>query len=129
MPRHFNITVNGIDYQVDVEELNAPAPAKNTAAKAAFSAPSAPATAPAAPAQAAAPAAGSGTDVVAQMGGAIAKILVKQGQSVSTGDRLIELEAMKMKIPVLATCNGQVTRILVAEGEPVEIGQALITIG
>ena len=37
---------------------------------------------------------------MAQMGGAIATILVKQGQNVSKGDKVLELEAMKMKVPV-----------------------------
>ena len=73
--------------------------------------------------------ANEGTPVLAQMGGSIAKVLVKQGQSVSKGDKVVELEAMKMKIPVVATESGAVTSIQVAEGDPVEIGQVLITIG
>ena len=124
MPRHFNVTVNGIDYQVAVEELNAqPAgtPAKTPSA--------APAAVPAPSAAPATPPVSAGTPVLAQMGGAIATILVKQGQSVSKGDKVIELEAMKMKVPVMATESGQITGILVAEGDPVEIGQVLITNG
>jgi len=131
MPRHFNVTVNGVDYQVAVEELNAQpavtaAPAKAPVAPAVTAAP-APTPAPAA-APAAAPAS-AGTPVLAQMGGSIAAVLVKQGQSVSKGDKVIELEAMKMKVPVVATESGQVTSIQVTEGDPVEIGQVLITIG
>jgi len=123
MPRHFTVTVNGIDYKVDVEELNAPA--------AAVAAGTPVATAPVAPAPAPAPipADGFGTDILAQMGGSIHKVLVSQGQAVSEGDRLIELEAMKMKIPVLSTCSGKVTRILVKDGDPVEIGQAMLSVG
>lgn len=129
MPRHFSVTVNGVDYQVAVEELNAQ-PAAAAPAKAPVTpAVSAPVPAPTpAPAPATAPA-GAGTPVLAQMGGSIATILVKQGQSVSKGDKVIELEAMKMKVPVVATDSGQVTSIQVAEGDPVEIGQVLITIG
>ncbi|MFB0936102.1 MAG: biotin/lipoyl-binding protein [Propionivibrio sp.] len=127
MPRHFNVTVNGVDYQVAVEELNVQpaataAPAKAPVAPAVVAAP-----APT-PAPAAAPAS-AGTPVLAQMGGSIAAVLVKQGQSVSKGDKVIELEAMKMKVPVVATESGQVTSIQVTEGDPVEIGQVLITIG
>ena len=125
MPRHFNVTVNGVDYQVAVEELNAQPAATAAPAKT-------PVTlvtpAVSAPAPSAAPA-NEGTPVLAQMGGSIATILVKQGQSVSKGDKVIELEAMKMKVPVVATESGQVTSIQVAEGDPVEIGQVLITIG
>jgi len=128
MPRHFNVTVNGVDYQVAVEELNAQpaataAPAKASVAPAVAAAASAPTPVPAA-----APAS-AGTPVLAQMGGSIAAVLVKQGQSVSKGDKVIELEAMKMKVPVVATESGQVTSIQVTEGDPVEIGQVLITIG
>ncbi len=125
MPRHFNVTVNGVDYQVAVEELSAQ-PAATAAPTKTPVTPVAPAVS--APAPSAAPAS-EGTPVLAQMGGAIATILVKQGQSVSKGDKVIELEAMKMKVPVMATESGQVTGIWVAEGDPVEIGQVLISIG
>lgn len=128
MPRHFNVTVNGVDYQVAVEELNAQPAAAAAPAKAPV-APAVSASVPApTPAPAAAPAS-AGTPVVAQMGGSIATILVSHGQAVVKGDKVIELEAMKMKVPVMATESGHVTGILVAEGEPVEIGQVLITIG
>lgn len=127
MPRHFNVTVNGVDYQVAVEELNAQPAATAAPAKAPVAPAVAAAPAPT-PAPAAAPAS-AGTPVLAQMGGSIAAVLVKQGQSVSKGDKVIELEAMKMKVPVVATESGQVTSIQVTEGDPVEIGQVLITIG
>lgn len=126
MPRHFNVTVNGVDYQVAVEELNTQ-PAGTPPKVPAVSAAPAPVAAPIAVPKPAA--AAEGTPVLAQMGGAIATVLVKQGQSVSKGDKVLELEAMKMKVPVVATASGQVTSILVAEGDPVEIGQVLITIG
>jgi biotin carboxyl carrier protein len=62
------------------------------------------------------------------MGGVVANILVKEGQSVSEGDRVMDLEAMKMKVPVMANCSGKVTRVLVAVGDGVESGQVLLTI-
>ena len=126
MPRHFNVTVNGVDYQVAVEELNVQP--GDVPVKAAVS----PVAVAAAPVSAAVPVpepASKGMPVLAQMGGSIAKVLVKQGQSVSKGDKVVELEAMKMKIPVVAPESGTVTSIQVAEGDPVEIGQVLITIG
>ena len=39
-----------------------------------------------------------------------------------------ELEAMKMKVPVMAGCSGKVTRIAVAVGDAVESGQVLVVI-
>ena len=128
MPRTFKITVNGTEYDVAVEELTDGAtqimPRYTPAAVATAS--TAPAAAPAV--ARAAPATGSG-DQVAQMGGVVTQILVKPGQSVAEGDKIAELEAMKMKVPVTASCSGTVSAIHVAVGDAVEGGQALLTIG
>lgn len=129
MPRLFKVTVNNVEYDVAVLELNAgssqlmpsytpTAPAAQVST-AAVSAPAAASSAPAA--------AGSG-DQCAQMGGVVASIAVKQGQSVNAGDVIVELEAMKMKVPVIADRSGQVSRIAVAVGDGVESGQVLLTI-
>jgi len=126
MSRNFKITVNGTEYDVAVEELTdgatqimpryTPAPvAAVSAAPAAIAVPKA------------APAAGGG-DQIAQMGGVVTQILVKTGQRVNEGDKIAELEAMKMKVPVTATCSGTVSAIHVAVGDAVEGGQALLTI-
>ena len=127
MPRTFKITVNGTEYDVAVEELTdgatqimpryTPAPvAAVSAAPAAVAAPKA------------APAAVGGGAQVAQMGGVITQILVKPGQSVNEGDKIAELEAMKMKVPVMASCSGTVSAVHVAVGDAVEGGQALLTL-
>ena len=126
MPRHFKVTVNGREYEVSVLELapgeNAPAPAA-----AGMAAPgAAPATVTAAHAAPAAP--GAAGDVVAGMGGVVVEVHVNVGQTVAPGDRLLVLEAMKMKSPVIATRAGQVTRVLVAPRDAVEGGQVLVTI-
>ena len=129
MSRTFKITVNGTEYDVAVEELTDGAtqimPRYTPAPVAAASA--APVAAP--KAKAAAPAATGGSTQVAQMGGIITQILVKQGQSVNEGDKIAELEAMKMKVPVTATCSGTISAVHVAVGDAVESGQALLTIG
>ena len=130
MPRTFKITVNGTEYDVAVEELTDGAtqimPRYTPAAVATAS--TAPVVAAPAVAKAAPVATGSG-DQVAQMGGVVTQILVKQGQSVAEGDKIAELEAMKMKVPVTASCSGTVSAIHVAVGDAVEGGQALLTIG
>ncbi|MBL8375716.1 biotin/lipoyl-containing protein [Accumulibacter sp.] len=131
MPRQFKVTVNGREYDVTVLELTAGQAAQSpgsaaTAVAAAGSATSA-APAAAAPQQRATAAAGAG-DEVAGMGGVVVEVDVKVGQTVAVGDRLLVLEAMKMKTPVMASRAGQVTRVLVAPGDPVEGGQALVTI-
>ena len=126
MSRNFKITVNGTEYDVAVEELTDGAtqimprytPAPVAAVSAAPAAIAVPKAAPAA----------AGCAQVAQMGGIVTQILVKQGQSVNEGDKIAELEAMKMKVPVTATCSGTVSAIHVAVGDAVEGGQALLTI-
>ena len=127
MQRVFKINVNGTDYDVAVQELtDATAqimPKYSATAPVAVSA----APAAASPAPAARAPAGSG-DQCAQMSGVVASILVKQGQSVNEGDRILELEAMKMKVPVIANRSGSVSRILVNVGDGVEKGQALVTL-
>jgi biotin carboxyl carrier protein len=136
MQRLFKISVNGKEYDVAVQELTSGAAMMPNyiggtpvaAAAAAVPAPGASAPVASAPQAAApAPAAGSG-DQVAQMGGVVADILVKEGQEVKEGDRIVELEAMKMKIPVIASVSGKVSKVLVAVGDAVAAGQPLVTI-
>lgn len=132
MPRQFKVSVNGREYDVSVLEVTPGNGATlQTSAAPVISAP--PAAAPVAPspstpsAPPAAPSAGAG-DEVAQMGGVVVQVEVKVGQTVATGDRLLVLEAMKMKTHVFASRPGKVTRILVAAGDSVEGGQPLVSI-
>ena len=129
MQRLFKINVNGKEYDVAVEELTSGASLMPNyiGTPATSSTPSQVAPAAPRPAAPAAVQAGSG-DHCAQMGGVVASILVKEGQSVSEGEKVLELEAMKMKVPVMATVSGKVSRILVAVGEAVTAGQPLLTI-
>ena len=127
MQRHFKLNVNGTDFDVVVEEVSSSYTPVASAPAAYIPAPVVSAAAPmAAPAAPSAPA-GAG-DQCAQMGGVVASIAVKEGQAVNPGDRIAELEAMKMKVPVMATCSGKVSRIAVAVGDAVESGQVLVVI-
>ena len=129
MPRQFKVTVNGREYEVSVLELTAGQAAPAAAPTSAMPVAAAGSATTAAPAVAAAPRPAAGTgDEVAGMGGVVVEVDVKVGQTVATGDRLLVLEAMKMKTPVMATRAGQVTRVLVAPGDAVEGGQPLVTI-
>jgi biotin carboxyl carrier protein len=131
MQRLFRINVNGTDYDVSVQELtdvNSQIMPKYSATAPVLAVSTAPApTASAAPAPVARAPAGSG-DQCAQMSGVVASILVKQGQKVIEGDRILELEAMKMKVPVIASRSGTVSQILVKAGDGVEKGQALVSL-
>ena len=72
-------------------------------------------------------AASSGT-LTAQMPGQIMQVLVSEGDTVESGQKLIVMEAMKMEIVVTAPHDGTVKTLSVEEGETVERGQTLIEI-
>ena len=57
--------------------------------------------------------------VVAFIPGTILKVYVKEGQKVKKGDKLLELQAMKMDNQLLATRSGTVKKIYVKQGEVV----------
>lgn len=71
---------------------------------------------------------GDGTEVKAPMPGTILKVSVSPGQSVSQGDTLVVLEAMKMENEVVAPADGVVDDILVSANDRVESDQLLLTI-
>ena len=58
-----------------------------------------------------------------------AKPLIEVGQSVSSGDRLCIIEAMKLMNEIESELTGVVKAILVENGQPVEYGQPLFVIG
>lgn len=113
--KRFNIIVNGKAYDVAVEEVSGGA------------APiSAPATAPA-PVQAApvAAAPADGTAVNAPMPGTILEVKASVGDTVTEGQVLMVLEAMKMENDIVAPKAGKVSAISVKKGDSVNSGDAL----
>lgn len=144
MARRFRVTIGGVTYNVDVEEVGAPAgapaaapayaPAPSYAPAPTYSpAPAAPAPAPvAAPAPAPAPAAapvGDGQKVAAPLPGLIVGVKVEVGQAVKAGDVLLVLEAMKMENDITSPYSGTVKQILVAKGSSVSLNDPLVVIG
>ncbi|MGH8968028.1 MAG: biotin/lipoyl-containing protein, partial [Actinomycetes bacterium] len=67
----------------------------------------------------------SGDAVTAPMQGTIVKIAVEDGQTVTAGELIVVLEAMKMENPVTAHKNGTVTGLTVTNGETVTQGSAI----
>ena len=126
----YNITVNGVTYTVEVEEVGATASAPVAAAPVA--APAAPVAAPAAPKAAPAAPKASGAagavSVKAPMPGNIMKVNCKVGASVKKGDVLIVLEAMKMENDIVCDQDGVVASVNVAKGDSVETGAVVVTI-
>ncbi|MBO5087047.1 MAG: biotin/lipoyl-binding protein [Lachnospiraceae bacterium] len=122
--KNYRITVNGVAYDVAVEELGAgvvPAAAPVAAAPVA----AAPVAAPAAPA--ANGAAGS-VKIAAPMPGKILAIKANAGQAVKKGDVVMILEAMKMENEITAPEDGTVASINVAVGDSVESGDTLASL-
>ena len=121
--KNASVTVNGADYQVELE--NAPAAPAAAAAPAVQAAPSA---APAAPAAPAAKPAGPGKKVVSPLPGVIIEVSVKEGQAVKAGQKVAVIEAMKMENEISAESDGTVTAIHVAKGDSVLEGADIVTI-
>lgn len=125
--KNYRVTVNGVVYDVAVEELaEGSAPAPVAAAPAPVAAP-APKAAPAAP-KAAAPAGKAGATVVkAPMPGTLVKVNVKVGDAVKKGDVLCVLEAMKMENDIMAPADGVVASVEVTQGASVATDAVLVT--
>ena len=134
--KKYNVTVNGVTYEVLVEEAGAVASAPVAAAPVA-AAPAAPAAAPspaAAPAPApapaaAAPAAAGSATVNAPMPGTILKMNVKIGDTIAKDDLVCILEAMKMENEIFAAEGGKVVAINAPQGSSVNSGDPIITLG
>ena len=130
--RKFNITVNGVSYEVEVEEVGAGFAAPVAAPVAAAPVAAAPkAAAPVAAAPAAAPKAvapapvANGLKVVSPMPGTILDVKVSQGAAVKKGDILMILEAMKMENEIVAPEDGTVAQVNVQKGASVNSGDVL----
>ena len=63
------------------------------------------------------------------LAGNIFKVLVKDGETVNSGDVVIIMEAMKMETEIRASRSGVVSNISTKEGDAVQMGQPLFVIG
>ncbi|HYD43904.1 MAG TPA: acetyl-CoA carboxylase biotin carboxyl carrier protein [Phenylobacterium sp.] len=124
---------DGLRIRVAKSVTVAAAPQVVAAAPAAAPAPAA----PAAPAVTSAPAAAAadGELVTSPMVGTIylqpspdAAPFIKVGDSVTAGQTLLIVEAMKTMNPITAPKAGKVTEILVGDAQPVEFGEPLVRI-
>ena len=122
MMSKYKVTVNGKEYEVEVEQVGGD-PVVTKAAPKVASAP--------APAPKAAPKA-QGTvgniKIKAPMPGTILGVKVSVGDKVEKGDTILILEAMKMENEIAAPEAGTVSSIDVDTGASVESGQLLASL-
>lgn len=117
-----HVEVNGTTYKVQMEEA---APVKVSTPKPS----SAPRTATGEPVIAK-PTVNSGADAVkSPLPGVVNDILVKIGDTVSAGQAVLILEAMKMENNINADQDGTITAINVKQGDSVLEGTDLVLIG
>ena len=109
--KNYRITVNGVAYDVAVEELGA-------------------GEASAAPVSTAAPKTSGragAVKITAPMPGKIVAVKGQAGASVKKGDAVLVLEAMKMENEICAAQDGVIASVEVAVGDMVEGGDVLAT--
>ena len=104
-------------YQASKPKEEASAPAAAPAAEAPKAEPAKPAAAPI-----------TGNVVTSPMPGRILKVLVAPGDTVSKGQDVVILEAMKMENSIMSDYAGTVKQVLVAEGETVAVDSQLVEI-
>lgn len=120
--RKFVVTIDGKNYEVGVEEIDADQTVVNTV-------PTAPVAAPAAkPAPAAAAVPANGEKLLSPFPGLIKSFLVKEGDTVKKDQPVLVLEAMKMDNDITSPCDGKIS-FKTAVGDNVETNTLLAVIG
>jgi biotin carboxyl carrier protein len=129
------VNVNGKDYEVEVEVLDAgpqpgladyglPRPVVSTQSTAPIAAEKA---SPSPPASAAEGSSADGGNVFrSPISGVVKQVAVAVGQIVKTNDELMVLEAMKMETVLTSHGDGTVAQVLAQVGDSVQVGQSLV---
>jgi biotin carboxyl carrier protein len=128
MEKTFRITIEGKVYVVKVEDITAgeeqrlyPEPGSmKVQPSESVRQPAAGGAQPEAP--------GEPGDELSPLAGVVQTVHVAEGQTVTEGDKLVAIEAMKMVTEVVAKRTGTVGDVAVSPGDPVEAGQRLLRI-
>ncbi|WP_299458343.1 biotin/lipoyl-containing protein [uncultured Rikenella sp.] len=126
------VNVNGTQYEVEVEGMNAPKVPKIPRIVQQPVAASAQGDAHPATARTSSPAAtasASAGNIKSPLPGVVLDVMVQVGDAVKTGQRLMILEAMKMENNIDSDREGTVKEIRARKGDSVLEGDVLITIG
>ncbi|NLW88348.1 MAG: biotin/lipoyl-binding protein [Clostridiaceae bacterium] len=133
MMKKYKITVEGKTYEVEVEEMGASAATPLAVAPLAAAAPAPdagktePVPKPETPKSAAvSPDSIAGEKLPAPMPGTILSVSVSAGQSVTKGQVLLVLEAMKMENEIVAHKDGVISGVFVQKGSSVNAGDPLV---
>jgi urea carboxylase len=70
----------------------------------------------------------NGRLISAHLPGSVWQVLVKEGDVLKAGDKVVILESMKMETAITTLTAGRVEKILVVPGKIVEAGQALVVL-
>ncbi len=115
------VTVDGETFEVEVETDSGPTPPRRGRPAGGLSVPDAPASAPSGPA------APVDDDILrSPMPGRVMSILVRPGDSVSAGDEVCVVEAMKMEQSILAHRDGVVKAVFVQPLDSVNANDPLV---
>ncbi|MDJ0917768.1 MAG: sodium-extruding oxaloacetate decarboxylase subunit alpha [Woeseiaceae bacterium] len=106
-PAVYDVRVNGRPFTVEVAESGQLASVQPTTAVAPVSST-------------------SGDPVPAMLAGNVFRVLVSPGDTVTEGQALIVIEAMKMETQISAPRNGTVAEVCVSEGDTVAVGDPLV---
>ncbi len=124
------VTVNGEKYEVEVERVDGKSASLSRKPMERGAKTRVETVRESEPVVAAAPAASTGGAgaVVSPMPGVILDIKVKEGDSVSEGQTVIILEAMKMENEIVSEFTGTVSAIRVKKGDTVDTDAVLVEI-
>ena len=61
-------------------------------------------------------------------GGDVVSVLVSEGDSISEGQSILEIEAGKASMEIPAPASGTISKLLIAQGDNVSVGQHVLTI-
>ena len=105
----YRVKVNDKVYEVEIEKVDGDAVVETT--------PSAPVSQ--------APAAG-GSELKSPIQGAVLSVAVKVGDTVTKGQTLLVVEAMKLENEIVSDQDGVISEVLISEGQTVNSGQVLV---
>ncbi|HDP76973.1 MAG TPA: biotin/lipoyl-binding protein [Mesotoga infera] len=139
--RRFRVRVNGKDYDVEIEELSSASDSSSGGAvkkaepiqkvEAADSPrPSEVVKEAHKPVEPVKESTGSGerAKILSPMSGTILEVLVSVGDSVSPGQKLVILEAMKMENSILSEDSGTISEVRVKKGDNIDAGEIMIVL-